>query len=247
MNKINIKRISTLPLLALCFAFLLSNCTSNEPTKNTEDKSEKVAIATTYPSDVIPFFDKWKMLLGDGTSIENLVNYEQKDFFYAKNDGSTDWVVYRTPNSGVTSKNSSNTRTELHQIEEWVPETGGKLTGTLKVMHVSTSGDARVAASYSVVVGQIHSGEGHENEPLKIFYKKYPGHEKGSVFWNYEINTEGENSGRWDFSSAVWGHDMSDVGSAPNEYPSEPEDGICLLYTSPSPRDRQKSRMPSSA
>ena len=27
---------------------------------------------------------------------------------------------------------------------------------------------------------------------------------------------------------------------------SEPEEG-CLLYTSPSPRDRQKSRMPSSA
>ena len=25
------------------------------------------------------------------------------------------------------------------------------------------------------------------------------------------------------------------------------EDSICLLYTSPSPRDRQKSRMPSSA
>ena len=25
------------------------------------------------------------------------------------------------------------------------------------------------------------------------------------------------------------------------------EEGICLLYTSPSPRDRQKSRMPSSA
>ena len=26
-----------------------------------------------------------------------------------------------------------------------------------------------------------------------------------------------------------------------------PKYGICLLYTSPSPRDRQKSRMPSSA
>ena len=25
------------------------------------------------------------------------------------------------------------------------------------------------------------------------------------------------------------------------------EDNVCLLYTSPSPRDRQKSRMPSSA
>lgn len=39
-------------------------------------------------------------------------------------------------------------------------------------MHVSTSGDARVAASYAVVVGQIHGTEGHENEPLKIFTKK---------------------------------------------------------------------------
>ena len=31
------------------------------------------------------------------------------------------------------------------------------------------------------------------------------------------------------------------------EEPVEPDDYICLLYTSPSPRDRQKSRMPSSA
>ena len=30
-------------------------------------------------------------------------------------------------------------------------------------------------------------------------------------------------------------------------YPSGEERCICLLYTSPSPRDRQKSRMPSSA
>ena len=29
--------------------------------------------------------------------------------------------------------------------------------------------------------------------------------------------------------------------------PPETETGTCLLYTSPSPRDRQKSRMPSSA
>ena len=28
---------------------------------------------------------------------------------------------------------------------------------------------------------------------------------------------------------------------------SGPKSGTCLLYTSPSPRDRQKSRMPSSA
>ncbi len=189
-------------------------------------QTEKVVKA---PSDVLPFMDQWKILLGDGTNIENLVGYSQEDFFYTKNDGKTDWVVYKTPNSGTTSKNSSNTRTELHQKEEWVPETGGKLTATLKVQHVSTSGDARVAASYSVVVGQIHSGEGHENEPLKIFYKKFPGQDKGSVFWNYEINTAGDdNAGRWDFSEAVWGYDMAGIGTSPDEFPAAPTNGIAL-------------------
>jgi hypothetical protein len=182
-----------------------------------------------YPSEVIPTLDKFKMLMGDGTTVENLVNFENKDFFYTVIDGTRRWVVYKTPNSGVTSPNSSNTRTELHEKREWTPELGGKLTGTCKIMQVSTSGDARVAASYSVVVGQIHSGEGHENEPIKIFYKKFPGQTKGSVFWNYEINTAGDdNSGRWDYSRAVWGHDMSVVGKSKDDYPTEPKDGIEL-------------------
>lgn len=184
---------------------------------------------TVYPSEVIPFMDKFKILLGDGTNKENLIDFEHKDFFYTVIDGTRRWVVYKTPNSGVTSKNSSNTRTELHEKREWTPEQGGKLTGTCKVMQVSTSGNARVAASYSVVVGQIHSGEGHQNEPIKIFYKKFPGHTKGSVFWNYEINTAGDdNSGRWDYSTAIWGSDMSVVGKSKNDYPAEPADGIEL-------------------
>ena len=190
-----------------------------------DDLSKK----TVYPSEVIPFMDKFKILIGDGTREENLVDFEYKDFFYTVIDGTRRWVVFKTPNSGVTSPNSSNTRTELHEKREWVPEEGGNLTGTCKVMHVSTSGDARVAASFSTVVGQIHSGEGHENEPFKLYYKKFPGHEKGSVFWNYEINTAGEdNSGRWDFSTAIWGHDMAVVGKAKDDYPAEPEDGIKL-------------------
>ncbi len=184
---------------------------------------------TVYPHEVIPFMDKFRILMGDGTTVENLTEFEHKDFFYTVIDGTRRWVVYKTPNSGVTSKNSSNTRTELHEKREWTPEQGGKLTGTCKVMQVSISGDARVAASYSVVVGQIHSGEGHENEPLKIFYKKFPGHDKGSVFWNYEINTAGDdNTGRWDYSTAVWGHDISVVGTSKKEYPAEPVDGIEL-------------------
>ncbi len=191
--------------------------------------NDGLSTKTVYPNEVIPFMDKFKILMGDGTNEENLINFEHKDFFYTVIDGTRRWVVYKTPNSGVTSKNSSNTRTELQEKREWIPEEGGKLTGTCKVMQVSVSGDARVAASYATVVGQIHSGEGHENEPLKIFYKKFPGHKKGSVFWNYEINTAGnDNSKRWDFSTAVWGHDMSVVGASKNDYPDEPEDGIEL-------------------
>jgi len=223
MNKPTIK----LALFILGFTILLSSCVTNDKPQTIENKIEKV-VENKYPSDVIPFFDQWKILLGDGTTNKNLVNYNQPEFFYVANDGNTDWVVYKAPNSGVTSKTSSNTRTELHQQEDWLPETGGKLTGTLKVMHVSTSGDARVAASFSVVVGQIHSGEGHKNEPLKIFYKKFPDHNKGSVYWNYEINTAGDNSKRWDYSTAVWGHDMSVVGTSASSGPEEPVDGIEL-------------------
>ncbi|MEB8346141.1 polysaccharide lyase family 7 protein [Flavobacteriaceae bacterium KMM 6898] len=208
-------------LLSLTLIVVLNSCLNTAKKSNDKDSE-----ATIYPSDVIPFMDEWKILLGDGTHRDTLINYAKKDFFYVANDGKTDWVVYKTPNSGITSRTSSNTRTELGQKDHWTPEIGGKLTGTLKVMHVSTSGDARVAASYSVVVGQIHSDEGHENEPIKIFYKKFPGHTKGSVFWNYEINTEGDNSKRWDYSTAVWGHDMSVVGSDSTSYPEEPKNGI---------------------
>lgn len=211
------------PLFSLAFIAVLNSCLNTAKKSNIEEPKAKI-----YPSDVIPFMSEWKILLGDGTHRDTLINYAKKDFFYVANDGKTDWVVYKTPNAGITSRTSSNTRTELGQKEHWTPEIGGKLTGTLKVMHVSTSGDSRVAASYSVVVGQIHSDEGHENEPIKIFYKKFPGHTKGSVFWNYEINTEGDNSKRWDHSTAVWGHDMSVVGSDSTSYPEEPKDGIEL-------------------
>ena len=209
--------------LILGAALLLSSCST--PPKKTSIKETK---STTYPSDVIPFMDEWNILCGDGRKIKKLAKTDHKDFFYVSNDGKTDWVVYKTPNSGITSRTSSNTRTELGQNKKWITETGGKLTGTLKVMHVSTSGDARVAASYSVVVGQIHGNGGHENEPLKIFYKKFPGQTKGSLFWNYEINTAGNNSKRWDYSTAVWGYDMSVIGSSATSYPAEPIDGIAL-------------------
>lgn len=213
-------RITILSIIGL--SLISCNKKSNQGSSTAQEST------SPYPSAVIPSLDQWKILLGNGESHEDLNEFEHKDYFFTVNDNEVDWVVYKAPNGGITSPNSHNTRTELGQKARWTPQVGGKLTGTLKVMHVSTSGDARVAASFSVVVGQIHSDEGHENEPLKIFYKKFPGHEKGSVYWNYEINTAGDNAGRWDFSTAVWGYDMSVLGTAPDAYPAEPEDGIAL-------------------
>jgi len=212
--------------LTLILIFVILACKNKQ--ENFSEKKEQINEVAKYPSDVIPFMDKWKILLGDGTYKDDLVNYQKDDFFYVQNDGTADWVVYKTPNAGITSKTSSNTRTELGEKKHWIPKEGGKLTGTLKVQHVSTTGDATAASSYSVVIGQIHSDEGHENEPLKIYFKKFPSHTKGSVFWNYEINTKGDNIGRFDYSTAVWGHDFSVVGSDATTYPKEPENGIAL-------------------
>ncbi|EAP86661.1 polysaccharide lyase family 7 protein [Croceibacter atlanticus] len=213
-------------LVILTVLLVMVGC-KNKP-ETTPSLSKQNDTLVTNPSDVISSIDKWSILLGNGTFSDSLNNFSQDDFFYVEEEENTNWVVYKTPNSGITSKTSHNTRTELGEKKRWTPEEGGKLRGTLKVKHVSTSGDPRVAASFSVVVGQIHSDDGHENEPLKIFYKKYPGHEKGAVFWNYEINTEGNNSKRWDFSETVWGYNMGNVSTTLNTTPEEPKDGIRL-------------------
>lgn len=222
-------KTTTIALCILCTFFILNSCKDTD--KKTEEISEEKVIKTNvYASDVIPFFDDWNLILGDGSNVGIANDFEHNDFFYTENENNVDWVVFKAPNAGDTHGTSNNTRTELAQLKKWYPATADdKLNATLKVMNVSSTGDARVAASYSVVVGQIHSADGHENESLKIFYKKFPGHKKGSVFWHYEINTKGDdNSGRWDYSNAVWGHDFSVVGSDENTYPEEPEDGISL-------------------
>jgi len=211
-------------LIVLCSLPVLNSC-SNAKQESSKTNGEAVVFA----SDVIPFFDHWKLILGDGSNAGVANDFEHKDFFYTANDESGSWVVYKAPNAGDTHGTSNNCRTELAQAKKWSPMTKAKLSATCKIMNVSSTGDARVAASHCVVIGQIHSADGHENEPLKIFYKKFPGHSKGSVFWHYEINTAGEdNSGRWDFSTAVWGDDFSVVGSDEHTPPAEPKDGIEL-------------------
>ena len=225
MNLKIFKLNSTHCLLTMSVILLFNSCLEN---KNTVKTNKKVEIETK-PNDIIPFFQHWNLILGDGSNVGQATGYKNKDFFFTTNENNVDWVVFKTPNAGNTHGTSNNSRTELAQLKKWTPMTDAKMNATLKVTNVSTTGDARVAATYSVVVGQIHSADGHENEPLKIYYKKFPGHTKGSVFWNYEINTAGDdNSGRWDFSTPIWGHDFSVVGTGENSYPPEPKEGIAL-------------------
>lgn len=106
---------------------------------------------------------------------------------------------------------------------------GGKMSATLKVDHVAISADPEKYPAYSVVVGQIHAGKdkkpvngfGWGNEPLKIYYKKFPGHKTGSVFWNYERNLAKNDPNRTDIAYPVWGNTW--------ENPNNPDaDGIAL-------------------
>lgn len=108
-------------------------------------------------------------------------------------------------------------------------QVGGNLQATLQVNHVSTRAKySEKPTAFSVVVGQVHAvqdkniraegeGFGWGNEPLKIYYKKLPNHEYGSIFWNYERNLEKDNPNRIDISYPVWGKawlDMSKPGEA---------------------------------
>jgi len=102
---------------------------------------------------------------------------------------------------------------------------GHKMEATLHVDHAPRNAHKpKHSSAYSAVIGQIHSikyknnvddGAGYGNEPLKIFYKKWPNHKTGSIYWNYERNLAKLNPKRKDISYVVWGkarNDSSDPG-----------------------------------
>lgn len=109
---------------------------------------------------------------------------------------------------------------------------GGRLDATLKVNHVAKTAKHPKKPAYSVVVGQIHAGKDKElvaegngfgwgNEPIKIYYKKWPNHKTGSVFWNYERNLAKSDKDRTDIAYPVWGNTW--------EHAEDPEgEGITL-------------------
>ena len=172
----------------------------------------------------------------DSVTVKSLRKYKHTDFFYIDEEGG---MVFASPNKAATTKNTSNTRSELRYMirgtdtriktksagnnftvavnpnADKYGAIGGRMDATLKVDHVSTeAGDRTKKPAYSAVVGQIHavkyentsSGFGYGNEPIKIYYKKFPEHDTGSVFWTYELNLAKDDPKRRDIAYPVFGN-----------------------------------------
>ncbi|MCY4533275.1 MAG: polysaccharide lyase family 7 protein [Gammaproteobacteria bacterium] len=140
--------------------------------------------------------------------------------------------MFRGRNTRIqTHAPKNNFALKAHQHARRYADIGGQLDATLRVLHVAIRAKyPEKPPAFSVVVGQIHAlrneslhrrGFGYGNEPLKIFYKKWPGHSTGSVFWTYERNLAVDDPNRTDLSHTVWGRGWDD--------PSDPgEEGIPL-------------------
>lgn len=176
----------------------------------------------------------------DEISVKDLKTYSHPDFFYLDKQNNMVFVApnkgAKTKNTSNTRSElrymlrGKNTKIKTHGAEnnfavearkdsDKFGSVGGKMEATLKVDHVAlNAGNPDRKPAYSVVVGQIHatkykstkSGFGYGNEPLKIYYKKWPGHKTGSVFWNYERNLAKEDSNRKDISYPIWGKGWDD-------------------------------------
>ena len=183
----------------------------------------------------------------DTVKTADLKGYMHPDFFYANGSGEMTFTAPNkattTPNSSNTrselrymSRGSdtkiktaapgNNFALRAHPDAGSFASVGGRMEATVRVDHVARrAGNPDRPAAYSAVIGQIHAIKdkpqtgtfGYGNEPLKIYFKKFPGHDTGSVFWNYERNLAKEDPNRTDIAYPVWGNvwtNSDDPGSA---------------------------------
>ena len=172
---------------------------------------------------------------GDSVSVKEIKKYSHPDFFYlddqdhmvfaspnkgakTKNTSNTRselrYMLRGKRTKLKTHGARNNFAVEARKGSNKFGSVGGKMEATLKVDHVSVNANPKSKPSYSVVIGQIHavkypnteSGFGYGNEPLKIYYKKWPEHNTGSVFWNYERNLAKKDPDRKDIAYPVWGN-----------------------------------------
>lgn len=142
--------------------------------------------------------------------------------------------MLRGRNTGIgTHDPKNNFSLRAHKGYRRFATVGGQMEATLKVLHVArNAANETKKPAYSVVVGQIHAdkdqdvinegkGFGWGNEPIKIYYKKWPNHKTGSVFWTYERNLPRDDPDRTDIAYPVWGNTW--------ENPNDPgAEGIAL-------------------
>ena len=172
----------------------------------------------------------------DEIDVRELADFAHPDFFYLDAGGRMVFAAPNKAPTTANSTNTrselrqmlrgTNTRIGTHDprnnfaVEarrgsDQFASVGGRLEATLRVDHVSlNAGNPTKPTAYSAVVGQIHavkyddtsSGFGYGNEPIKIYYKKFPDHETGSVFWTYERNLPRDDPNRKDLSVPVFGY-----------------------------------------
>jgi len=127
-----------------------------------------------------------------------------------------------------TKSYGNNFALAAHPDAPYFAQVGGRLDATLKVNHVAKRAKHPKKPAYSVVVGQIHAGKdkeliaegngfGYGNEPIKIYYKKWPDHKTGSVFWTYERNLAKDDPDRTDIAYPVWGNTWENSNDPGNQ------------------------------
>ncbi len=172
----------------------------------------------------------------DSISVKDLETYSHPNFFYldeqnrmvftapnkgAKTKNTTNTrselrYMLRGKNRRIKTHSAANNFAVLARKDsDKFGSVGGKMEATLTVDHVARRAEnPSKKPAFSAVIGQIHavkyestkSGFGFGNEPLKIYYKKWPDHDTGSVFWTYERNLAKDNPDRTDIAYPVWGN-----------------------------------------
>lgn len=183
----------------------------------------------------------------DTVKVADIQTYSHPDFFFLDEAGrmtfATPNKAFTTPNSSNTRSElrymlrGTNTKiktngagnnmvVQARRDSDKYASIGGKMEATLRVDHVARRAKyANKAPAFSVVIGQIHAtktdnnkgGFGYGNEPLKIYYKKFPDQNTGSVFWTYERNLAKADPLRKDIAYPVWGNtweNPADPGAA---------------------------------
>lgn len=182
----------------------------------------------------------------DEVEVEKIGQYSHPDYFYLDAEGRLVFTApnkaITTANSSNTRselrymQRGSNTKIKTHDAgnnfavearkdSNKFGSVGGKMEATLRVDHVAkNAANPGSKPAYSAVIGQIHaeqyestkSGFGYGNEPIKIFYKKFPSHKTGSVFWTYERNLAKNDPDRTDIAYPVFGN-LWDNSADPGE------------------------------